>query len=272
MYIISGGYDSKGTYDDDSSDLNKYYELGWEVVVSNVYIKSLLDENKISKDDVIVTKKDRKFIYSSVFTNVIDWDTFKLKNISSDEIIKIDYSNILETFNFSKINKELICNFNLNKNIEEKYNINGNFICYCLRLRKHCEYRNSSVDVAKSVIKKLVDDFGIKVFVVGNDAEFLCDGDNVINVGLQDFASLINSKYCKSCISKLSGIIHLANFCGHEDLVNIIYDPTGDRTNAGQHPLYMSDETNYRNTTNIFIERPESHDLTIEMITDYVNF
>ena len=270
MYIVSGGYDSKGTCEDDSNDLNKYYELGWECVVSNICIKNLLDLGKISKEDTVVTNEDRKFIYSSVFDNVIDWDTFKQLNVDKSKIYSVDYLNFSSLVDLSKVNKELICDFDLIENIEEQFNITDNFICYCVRLRTHSNYRNSSVEVAKKVISNVVNNLKMKVFVVGQGAEFLCDNKNVIHVGLREFSSLMNSKKCKGCISKLSGIIHLVNFCGHENLVNIIYDPTKDRSKVKNHVLYMSDDINYRNNTNIFIEMPESESLTMELINNYI--
>lgn len=270
-YVISGRHDSKGVVGDDSPDLGRYYELGWECVVSNVEIKNLLEQGVINKNDTIVTREDRKFIYSSVFNNVIDWDEFKKLNIPQDNCINIDYFGSLRNTNYSKVNKELICDFNLIDDIEEKYNINENFICYCVRLRDHCDYRNSSVDDVKKTIERLQNEFGIKIFVVGQNTEFLCDGENIIHVGLREFASLMSSSYCKCCISKLSGIINLANFCGHENLVNLIYDPAQDRMRAGEdHPLFMGDTINYKDTTNIFIEDKENEDLTIELIKNYV--
>jgi hypothetical protein len=270
MYIIPGHHEVSGTYNDDSGDLTKYYELGWECVISNIQIKNLLDLGKISKADIIVTKEDRKFIYSSVFDNVIDYQSFKELNVDENEIMVIDHFDALETLDFTKVNKELMCDFDLIDDIEETYNITENFICYCYRLRNHCEYRNSSVIESKRTINKIVNELGMKVFVVGHDAESLCDGENVIHVGLREFASLINSKYCKCCISKLSGIIHLANFCGHKDLINIIYDPTMDREKAGEHPLYMGDNINYKDTTNIFVQSSESDILTLNLINEYV--
>ena len=270
MYIISGNHEVSGTYKDDSNDLTKYYELGWECVVSNIEIKNLLDCGKISKTDVIVTKDDRKFIYSSVFDDVIDYQSFKKLNISDSEVMVIDHFKALETLDFSEVNKKLMCDFDLIDDIEKKYNITENFICYCVRLRSHCEYRNSSIVESKKTIDRINSELGMKVFVVGHDAESLCDGENSIHIGLREFASLINSKYCKCCVSKLSGIIHLANFCGHEELINIIYDPTMDREKAGEHPLYMADNINYKHTTNIFVQSPESDLLTLNLINEYV--
>lgn len=266
-YIISGRHESKGVIGDDSADLGKYYELGWECVVSNIEIKNLLEKGLINKDDTIVTREDRKFIYSSVFKNVMDWDDFKKLNIPQEQCLNIDYFGSLTSTNYSEVNKELICNFDLITDVEKKYNINSDFICYCVRLRDHCDYRNSSVKDAEKTIKKIQSEFNVKVFVVGQNTEFLCDNENIIHVGLREFASLMSSKHCKCCISKLSGIIHLANFCAHEDLVNLIYDPSMDRSKAGEnHPLFMGNNINYKNTTNIFIGQMENENLTVELI------
>ena len=270
-YIISGQHDSKGIVGDDSPDLGKYYELGWECVVSNIEIKGLLERGIISKHDTIVTREDRKFIYSSLFDNVIDWDYFKSLNISQENCFNIDYFGALNKTQYDKVNKNLVCDFDLIDNIEEKYNINEDFICYCVRLRDHCNYRNSSVIDAEKTIKRIQNDLNVKIFVVGQNTEFLCDGEKIIHVGLREFASLMNSKYCRCCISKLSGIIHLANFCGNENLVNLIYDSPMDRSKVGEnHPLFMGNNINYKNVKNIFIEKNEDENLTMNLIKQHV--
>jgi hypothetical protein len=262
MYIISGNHYSKGILGDDSSTLNQYWELGWECGVSNIYIKQLLSQGKLNSNDTVVTRSGREFFYSSVFDNVIDWETFCQLNIDKSHIVSIpdmlDISKLLE-YDYLNVNKDLVCNFDLNDNIEKEYNITDKFMIYCVRLRDHGSYRNADINVTSQLINLFISD-GYKVFIVGQGAEFLEEKLDVTYVDLKDYASLLASKYCKFCISTLSGIIHLANFCGHEDLSVFVLDHYGERR-QNDHPIYMGDNINYKNIKTKFIPGSENYEV-----------
>ena len=96
-YYIVGKTSKEGPTHDTSGNLNSYYELGWEVMVTHYRIKKYLYEKKISDQDVIVTTNDdRKFLYETTFKNVISWDFNTNKNSISfyvDENITLGFNN-----------------------------------------------------------------------------------------------------------------------------------------------------------------------------------
>jgi hypothetical protein len=271
MYIVSGNHYSKGIPGDDSNTLTQYWELGWECGVSNIYIKQLFNQGKISFDDIIVTRSGREFFYSSIFDNVIDWQTFCELNIDSNNIISIpdmlDISKLLE-YDYLNVNKDLVCDFDLDKDIDKKYNITDKFMIYCVRLRDHGSYRNTDINVTTQLINDFISD-GYRVFIVGQGAEFLEKELDVTYIDLRNYASLLASKYCKFCISTLSGIIHLANFCGHENLNVFVLDHHGERR-QNDHPLYMGDNINYKNIKTKFISGPENYEIIKESYERFV--
>lgn len=259
MYVISGNHYASGVIGDDSTSLNNYWELGWECVVSNIYIKECLSTGKFSKNDIIVTRKGREFFYSSLFDNVIDWETFCSLNIDKNDILSVpDTLDILKFVDgdYSKVNKSLVCNFDLDSNIEKKFNIDDKFMIYCVRLRDHASYRNADINVTKQCINFFKNE-GFKIFVVGYGCEFLESELGVVYLDLRDYASLLKSKHCKFCVSTLSGIIHLANFCGHDNLYAFVLDHHSER-DTNKHPLYMGDNINYMDIKTKFISGPEN--------------
>lgn len=262
MYVIAGNYYSKGVVGDDSSSLFGYWELGWECGLSNVFIKNYLDIGRISKEDTIVTRNGREFFYSSVFDNVIDWETYQRIKTDSDEVISIpgelDIPK-LGNFDYTAVNSDLVCDFDLDPNIESKYDINSEFAIICVRLRDHGAYRNTDINVAIKLIEYLQSE-GYKVFIVGQGSESLESQFNVKYLDLLDYASLTSSKYCKLCVSTLSGIIHLPCFTGHENLNAFVLDHHGERK-QNDHPILMGDNINYKNIKTKFINGPENFEV-----------
>lgn len=262
MYVIAGNYYSKGIVGDDASTLSQYWELGWECGVSNVYIKHYLDIGRISKKDTVVTRNSREFFYSSVFDNVIDWETYQKIKTDSDKVISIpdelDITNLLN-YDYAGVNIDLVCDFDLDPNIENKYNIDSEFVIICVRLRDHGAYRNTDINVAIKLIEYLKSE-GYEVFIVGHGSKFLESQYKVRYLDLLDYASLTNSRYCKLCVSTLSGIIHLPCFTGHKNLNAFVLDHYGER-NQNNHPIYMGDNINYKNIKTKFINGPENFEV-----------
>lgn len=277
MYIIAGRHSAEGNPNNDSSNLTQgYWELGWECTISNVYIKQRLVEGTISKSDTVVTRKDREFMYSSVFDEVIDWDTFVNERggetankcfaipdiIKMSEIVKFDYDNV---------NIDLLCDMDLDTSIEKKYNITDKFMVYCVRLRQHDNYRNMDIDIAKNAMRTFIDK-GYRVFIVGYGSEFLQEELPVTWVNLRDYASLLGSAHCKFTISGMSGIIHLANFVGRENLTSLIFDQKDSRGKevGNNHPLFMGDNVNYKKLDRRFVPSYESEVAIYENLKDFL--
>jgi hypothetical protein len=261
-YVIIGQYESKGVIGDDSSDLSKYYELGWESTCSNILANLFLNEGKISANDTIVTTADRMFFYSKVFKNVIEWNDFKIfYNKGLDEIYHLPQETFSEYVpNPEIICPKIVCNYDLREGISEILNIKDYFGIYCIRLREHCAWRNSDTETAKRVITGLRDKFGFQMFLTGKNSESLAEDLGTLHLSLREFASLTNEDNCRLCISPLSGLIQLSNFAGHANLHNFIFDHNHERI-TNSHPLYMGDNVNYKKVKNIFIAGRENESM-----------
>ena len=63
-YYIVGKTSEKGPTYEDSGDLNSYYELGWELMMTRVRVKKMKHLGIFKDEDVVVTTNDeRKFLY-----------------------------------------------------------------------------------------------------------------------------------------------------------------------------------------------------------------
>lgn len=275
-YVIIGRHEAKGVIGSDSGDLDVYYELGWELAFSNIIAKRFLSEGILSSSDIIVTKEERKFFYSKVFDNVIDWESFKkITRNPNDEVHYLTRTldpNSEVRFGDphpERLSPEITCNFDLIEDIEEKYEINSPFGIYCIRLRDWCDWRNSDLDVARSAINKFTNELGIKMFMVGQNSEELAKELNINYVDLREYGSLTNSKHCKFCISPLSGIIHLTNFCGHDNLHNFIFDHNNERQ-VENNAVLMGNNINYKKVKNVFLKEKETEQRIFDLFETYI--
>lgn len=220
-YIILGKNNAQGIVGNDSSDLSEYFELGWESVGSRIDFISLVNQKLINEEEyTAVTIKDRMFMYTSFFKNVISYEEFSKKNISKNDII--DWT-LIRNFNFLDANKfvdlktqkyirheedynEIFNGFTLNENLHQE----EKFIVVCIRHRDHCSYRNSDVNFYKLLIKKLK--LKIKnIFVVGKGNEEFCLKNNCFYVEkLQDYVTLIKNKNCAALVSQATGTVALS--------------------------------------------------------------
>lgn len=234
-YIIAGKSELPGIPGNDTQDLNKYFELGWEVVGSRIDLIRLRNTGCINQDTTtIVTAEDRKFMYQRLFKNVISWAEFK--NTGSFDDILHDYPKAQDFLFLNQDKKNTFWEDNdpsLNGNKkyfrynEDYYDItegfltntsflekhikeNERFIVACIRFRDHCPGRNSKVDWWELFLKR-AKETNNKVFVVGKTTEKFCDGKSVIHVEkLANYVSLIQHPGCKSVVAQSTGTALLA--------------------------------------------------------------
>jgi len=215
-YYIVGKKIKEGNLNSDSEkgNLNEYFELGWEYISSHLHIKHLFFNKLIKEDDIIVTLNDRMFFYSGFCNNVISYEDFEKMEKNNLQIIdicneiqknqiyylpKITFGGKYE--NWEK-EKDIITNINY-KNVNY-LGIQKDFCCLHIRYRKWAPFRNFSEDFWKKIIKE-IELSGLKIFVFGKEAEKFCSNKNIIHVGLQEYASLLNNEKCKFLIGNMSG-------------------------------------------------------------------
>lgn len=259
MYYITGIDEASGSVSNDSSNLRIYFELGWEIMTTHLYVKELLFNNIFNNEnDTIVTCDGREFLYEENFKNVITWKEFKKLNINNHTINLCDRF-INDFTNIDKIdvtdNKELI---KLYSSFEKDYNYKSfdeNYVCLVYRNRTHDSHRNIDENFFKGLINLITKYFNLKVYVVGIGGEIFENNYDCFHVTLKQFTTLINKKECVFCVSSLTGPASLTYFFGGDNLKNIILDLESARSHEHMknHPLAMGDKFNYKKIDTHFI-------------------
>lgn len=261
-YYIVGKNSSGGPTHDTSGDLNSYYELGWEIMVTHYRIKKFFYDSKINDDDVIVTtNEDRKFLYETIFKNIINWDEFKKIDTSECEIIDLvdlslkhdfhnEYINYTPEVNNNELNQIL---FSFKKDEDLLSSLpNNKYVCLQFRNRDWSVERNVDKFFFSELVTYFSEEKKIDVYVMGLGGEIFCNNKNVKYVNLKEFTTLINNENCLLFYSSMSGPAHLSYFFGHKNLYQIVNSVGGERPHhLTNHPLYMGDIYNH---TNVFVE------------------
>jgi len=105
MYLIvsaTKNYKPKYTFNSDKTSIERANTIGHEICLTRPIVMILLSMNLITRDCTIVTRtKERSFLYSNIFKNIIAYDDIP-NNIDNSQIIDITQVNI-----FYSIDKEL---------------------------------------------------------------------------------------------------------------------------------------------------------------------
>jgi len=231
MYYIVGKKNKEGTVTSDTErgNLNEYFELGWEYAVTHLYIKHLYVLNELKNDDIIVTLKDRMFLYEGFWHNVMSYEEFITLDVDSNVIDLCDKAEkersgmipriVNGEYEFLESDLEVIKKINFTDITHLP--ITENYCCIHIRFRKYANYRNLSKDGWLDIINKLKFKYS-KIFIFGKDTENFCDGENIINVNLNEYASLLNGKNCKFFVGTMSGGSLIAQLMSNKDCVNNI--------------------------------------------------
>lgn len=231
-YYIVGKKIKEGNLQSDSEQgiLSEYFELGWEYLVSHLHIKHLFSMGQLNSDDIIVTIKDRMFLYEGFWKNVISYEDFC--NITTQKSI-VDLCDLIQNkqqqylpkintdkkYEFFESEKDVIKNIKY-KNIDYLH-ADVPFCCLHIRYRKWASHRNLSGEFWEKVIKK-IELSGLKIYVFGKEAKDFANGINIIYVGLDEYAALLNNKNCKFLIGNISGGTLVAQTFSHENCKNYV--------------------------------------------------
>ena len=280
-YLILAKKTSEGVPGDDSGDIQKYFELGWESVGSRFDFIAMLNKGEVDTQNLtIVTLEDRMFMYTKFYDNVISYKQFLEMDIPKEDVLA-DWPANHMSFNFVKHphqhfsfveqgtgkyfrheqDGELIFNgFDLEGTIDP----DGEFITICIRHRDWCKDRNSDVSFYQKIVDGLKDHYPI--YVAGRGNEEFCEKNNIEYVArLKDYVSLIKNKKCKSLITQSTGLAVLALTCAETDIHFVDHSDVsnleGDNAISGGKPchFYTKSLVPYYNlkdsTSNFIIER-----------------
>jgi hypothetical protein len=225
-YYIVGKKIKEGTLNSDSEDgdLSEYFELGWEYMVSHLWIKNMFSNGELGQDDVIVTLEDRMFLYQGFWHNVISYEEFINKEIGGVIVDLCDLIKKTQLLYMPKVidnkyehfDKPIITNIKY-KNIDY-LDIKEPYCCLHIRYRKWAEDRNLSKEVWKQIISSL----NIKIYVFGKGAAEFADGKNIIHVSLEEYAALLHNSNCKFLIGNMSGGSLVAQTFSHKNCINYV--------------------------------------------------
>jgi hypothetical protein len=254
-YYIVGKGDLKNIVDDSTGDLNRYFELGWELMITYPTIKKIKLDNQFNDVDVIVTSNnERKFLYNSLFNNVLSWEEFLNLNISESEIVdlvKLSQNNVDEIIKHQDFNENLL---NLLKDFEADLKLKSElnkekFVCLQYRKRNWVQSRNIDDNTFKFLVDIISKKYNLDVYVMGIDSEKFCDGKKIKYVNLQQFTTLINDENCILYFSTMSGPAHLSCYFANKNIIHVINDLLGQRINSDleNHPLYQGKKYNFTN-------------------------
>lgn len=219
--------------------------LGDELSMYRNCLLDLFFQRKITKDVVIYCSKDRSFLYSNIFSNVINREDssieiarefFEKKTGKKYECISIEsillfpngdmwdslHKNIIITkpniFNYERYNyynsknhsgefKQLICNINFLEKLP-KFN-NENFIVYHHRIKK-----DGAWDSKLKTLQIFLDSLEKKKIVIFSQEDLNYEHPNLyVTKNLQEYASFMNSERCLAVFSVWSGGGQFASYC-----------------------------------------------------------
>ncbi len=226
-YIIC----SKDINDGVTTDPLKRTELCTELIGPRMRALQLLEEGKITCNDIIVTKKDRFCLYENIFTHIITWQRYNeiIENMSEfDAFLAIDLVDEIKNGyidTFQRYEKQFPRKIQFSNKIKKSSfkDFPGiPFICFLNRQMDNSKEKNIYLHDLIIELRRKLD---IEVFVFGE--EFYCppNENGVYYIkSLESWCSLLSNLNCKAVISPCSGGVYPAFFSGHKDLNVIIID------------------------------------------------
>ena len=224
--------------DDNTSNFCNYTELGWEVSVGRLKVIRMISEGKITKDDTILTLKDRMFFYSK-FCNVSAFEKRPEKyGLMPDDLG--EWARELHAENGKFIpwrwpqDIPMILDFDY-----EPYDPPP-CVMITHRVRGWCPGRNADANNTKAFVS-MVMDMGYKPYIGGMYAENIDPRAEYVPT-LRRLASIIHSTKCAGIIAS-GGPTLLSQQCCPSKLICL--KTCGDDNPWFEHPLYLSRYLNF---------------------------
>jgi len=252
-HYIVGRKMREGTLEDDTTEgrLSEYFELGWEYVATHFHIKYLYARNQLKPDDVIVTLRDRMFMYEGFWPNVIAYEDF-VKDKPKAPVIDLclEFENRPSYYlkrSLSYIGSEKMTS--LIKNINyTNINTTNPYCCIHIRYRGWAKHRNNPADFWNRIIEA-AKQTGLIIYIFGKEAENFTDGKTIFHVNLKEYASLLQNPNCQFLIGGMSGGTLVAQTFAHPNCKQYVLigdDQTWSEfnTNDEYRIFYHKQETN----------------------------
>ena len=290
-YIIVAKDEHAGTSKDDVLSPHLVTEIATELIITRLALFDMLQLGKISISDTIVTRNERKCLYTNVFSNVISWQKFNSLSLDTtdqcidlvqpDEFYKLAvgenisartkdelYTHInLPYFPFYKNfdrDKKYITNFS--RSSLENYNTSYPFVAINIRRRGAWADQKNLSDRFWQKLNQRLYKSNINAFVFGFETkQFTKDHIQYVE-NFQDWCTLLEHKNCRHIVSTPSGAVYPAMLFGTGtpqitiiDLKDCIAEHTND-------PSFYGDCVNFTNVKFDIIESQSIIDNQLEDI------
>ncbi len=281
-YVICAKETYSGTSESDIASPLQVTEIATELIITRLYCMMMLNDNKISSKDTIITTSERKCLYENIFDNVIEWNEFIKLNTSEDEVIDLLEHDMFERLAGGEVKDRLIPYLpfyqnwnrdkhnlqNINFNSLKEYNVSDEFVCLVIRTRGAWPEKNLSPAYWKKLISCLEEE-GIKVFIFGKETEEYATSETEHVKDFRDWCSLVNHTNCKHIISTITGGVYPAFICGRENIKLTIVDNLNLVPKFGYDPIWYNDCINFTSVNkNIINHLPSIDELTDIIINE----
>jgi hypothetical protein len=278
-YIITAKEMAIGVSNDDIASPLKVTEIATELVITRLACLMMLKDNKISKNDTIVTNSDRFCLYENVFDNVVSWKEFCSMDVDKSSVIdllshlvfpnlhlknnknqKIPY---LPFYKHWERDKEEITNINFGD--LSSYDLDHEFVALVIRTRAAWPEKNLPEDYWKNLIKKL-SDRGKKVLVFGKETDVYANENTQHVSTFKDWCGIVNHPNCESVISTITGGVYPVFVCGNPKLKLIIIDNLDLVKIYGNDPSWYNECINFTKIQKIILNFKPSAEQLMEII------
>ncbi len=222
-YIIC----AKDIQDSTTTDPLKRTELCTELIGPRMRALQLLEQGKITCNDIIVTKRDRFCLYENIFSYIMTWEEFENQwTIDNGQLTIIDLvdevkNGYIDTFQQYEKQFPRKIPFTSSIKLNQFEVADRKFICVLSRGMKNSSEKNIDMEEIVNHFSKEMD---LDVFVFGEYPHKVI-GDKFYKIsGLSSWCALLSNPNCKAVISPCSGGVYPAFFSGHKDLKLIIID------------------------------------------------
>lgn len=254
--------------------------LGHEIYSLRPSLILMLLDGQISKDDIIVTSEQRRFLYTKIFNKVLSYEEFKKEYKNNDEVLHLYKHTINEaldsymTYNRGRMDLkyypkdfyEIFLNSFELDDIKEK----ENFIVVHFRSKEDLKevVRKHEPEV-NDIINAIPENFGVFVFVE-KKFEHLVTNPRVKFVNkLKDYVSLCASEKCLFVIGTLSGGTQISSFVSKnviEYFSDLPYGSVRGIYNASPNGIVLRDAFDETKNPKCFLYKFNYHTQVIEFI------
>jgi hypothetical protein len=249
-------------------------ESATELIINRLAVIDYLNRGIIDEDTIVVTLKERTFLYENIFKSVEVYDSNKIYDDCLDLVTDDKLNELSKTLPYKPFyqnyerDKSNILNINYNDTIINS--ILPEFIVCIPRLKNSDIRRNLNQLYWIDFIDKVKEKYDL-IIVFGKGNENLI-GENVKYVDtLKDYCSYLHHPNCKNVVSTISGPCHYAQHFGNvnNDTILTMIDNRNLIKKYGDDPSYFHPCINFTNVKINFINELIEPEKLMEKITNY---